>query len=338
MGKEAALAAANKAIGIPSETGNTSILQGNTAGLNVSSRQARRTLVNPAESQEASMTMSDATKAAQTAGAPAPESIETNPTEQPKGLDSDRFVHLAKKEAKLQREREALAAEKKANAEAKAKYDNVEKQFREFEELKKTDPIAAMKHAGFSNEDIFNFYAKTEADKQAALSPEAKAVAAADARIKEFEDRQTKAAQDAKKKQDDTIIGKFKSNISVAITKNKDKYEYCNHYGPQAEQQLYLNIEHHLNTTGELLSIPEALESLESFYEETDKSMNTLKKRGYKAPEPKEEEVVPPKSKTLSNKVSPTIRSSAAAQQRGENRQEKKQRLMDSIKANGLRK
>lgn len=282
-------------------------------------------------------------------GAPAPivvpaeeSKIETSEpvSEVAEGLTSDKFAHLAKKEAKLQKEREALKAEQKATAEAKVRYETVEKQFREFEELKGKDPIAAMKLAGFSDTDIFNYYANAEKEKAAKDTPEARAAAAAQAEIKKFQDEQSKKEVEAKKASDDAVIKRFKDNISKTITSDKDKYEYCNFNGIFAEDLIYLTVENVLQDTGEVISAQEAADMVESFYEEQDKAMNSLKKRGIK---PKEEVLpvqevapTPAKSKTLSNKVAPTVASTVITKR--ETPAEKKARLVEQIKQYGLRK
>ena len=95
----------------------------------------------------------------QTAPVAAPQ---TPPPEAQKPVESDRFAVLASKEAKLQKEREAVKAEKLAVDTLKAELSKYKGEIDEFETLKKTDKIAALKKIGFTEEDILNFVAGKE--------------------------------------------------------------------------------------------------------------------------------------------------------------------------------
>lgn len=330
MSRESAIKAAT---GNPNATIAPAI-PNSTAGLAVTARQASRIPVLKEPVQEA---------APAEVVVPIEPKIETPVT--PESLSSDKFAQFAKKEAKLQREREALATEKKAMLESKAKYDDVEKKFRDFENLRQTDPIAAMKLAGFSDTDIFNVYAKAEQDKKASESPEAKAIAAADARIKEFEEKQAKQAEEAKKATDDATLKRFRSDITKTVTSDKDKYEYCNFNGPYAEDLIYVTMENivkELKPDESMPSLSEVADMVETYFEEQDKSMNSLKKRGYKPVEVQAEVEAAPtpitRSKTLSNKIAPTVASTAGAVSKRESPAEKKARLVKQIQEHGLRK
>lgn len=271
----------------------------------------------------------------------APVEVVTPIVETPKEtVDAERFANLAKKESALQKEREAIKAEKASIAEAKAKYEDVGKKFGEFETLRTKDPIAAMKLAGFSDTDIFNFYAKAQEEARLKETPEGKAIAIAQAEVKKLRDEMTTKEQQQKAIQDAAIIKKFQGKISETVTSNKDKYEFCNHYGAVAEQLIFKTIEQVLEDSGEVITPQEAADLVEEYYENLDKSMTTLKKRGYKAPEtesaPKEETKAPvERSRTLSNKVAPTVASTVSKK---ETHEQKKERIIQNIRENGLRK
>lgn len=267
------------------------------------------------------------------------EATSNNPTpEQKEELSSDRFAHLAKKEAKLQKEREALKTERDAMLKSKQQYEDVEKRFRQFEELKAKDPIEAMKLAGFSDSDIFNFYVKAEEAKKTADTPEARGAAAAEGKIKEFEKKQADQAAKEKADSDKVIISRFKAGISKTVVSDKDKYEYCNYNGPLAEELIYNTVEAILQDSGEIISAQEAADLVEKFYEDQDKAMNTLKKRGYKPPQESDstQEPTPAPSKTLTNRVAPTVASTPIPKK--ETHEQKKQRLIEQIKQTGIRR
>jgi hypothetical protein len=325
MSKASALAAAT---GQPAPVATPT-----TGGLVVSPRQAARVPV---------------TTAATPTPGPVAVVVPTAPAvETPKdGVDSERFAHLAKKEAAIQKDREALKAEREAIAAAKAKYDEVEKTYRNFEEMKTKDPIQAMKLAGFSDTDIFNFYAKAQEDAKLKDTPEAKAAdsaaKAAKAVVDEFEKKQSDAQAVAKAKTDAAVINRFKGSISQTITSNKDKYEFCNFHGPAAEVLIYETVEACFkedrkdNPNALPISAQEAADLVEKYYEDQDKAQAALKKRGGQvAPAPVEEKVAnQTTSRTLTNKVGPTVISTIPKK---ETREEKRERLINNIKEHGLK-
>lgn len=258
---------------------------------------------------------------------------------EPNPLDSDRFAHLAKKEAALQKQREELKAQQASMAAEKAKYEEVGKKYGEFEKLKSTDPIAAMKLAGFSDTDIFNYYVKAQEDAKTKDTPEARAAAAAQVEIKKFEEAQTKKEQMAKEAQDSATIKKFQGKIAQTIAGDKDKYEFCNHNGIMAEQLIFATVEEYLKETGEVLTPQQAADMVEEHYEAQAKALDNLKKRQrgepVQEPPPQPSTSKSQPSKTLTNKVTPTVASTITKK---ETPTEKRDRLIKQIQEHGLRK
>lgn len=252
--------------------------------------------------------------------------------------NDERLAHFAKKEAALQKERETIKAEKASMAAERAKYEDVGKKYKEFETMKEKDPIAAMRHAGFTDTDIFNFYVKAQEDQKLKETPEGKATAAALAEVQKLKDELKTKEDTQKAAQDAATIRRFQGKISNTVTTNKEKYEYCNYYGAEAEQLIFATVEEVLKDTGEVLSPQEASDMVEKFYEDRDKSMGSIKKRSgpvSAAPEPVAPEPAKPMSKTLTNKVAPTVASSAPKK---ETQTEKRERLIKQIQEGGLRK
>lgn len=260
--------------------------------------------------------------------------------EEPAALDSDRFAVLAKKEAKVQREREALAKEKQEIDELKAKLKDPYDKIQAFEALKAKDPIAALKEIGFTETDIFNFMAGAE--KKEPTTAEL-AAAAAKEEINRFKEEQTSAAKELQRTRDEKIVKDHKANVAKTIEDNKETYEYVAFHGPVAQELVENVILEVLEKEGKLIPTKEALELVEGWYEENDKAMSSLKKR-----QPKVEEVPvkvepartrtveAPKSqpqKTLTNRVSATAASSIP---RSESREQKKQRLMDALRSGAI--
>lgn len=230
---------------------------------------------------------------------PAPAVLESAPaqTERPESapkvdpnmgdkLTSSRFAHLSKKEAALVKEREAFKKEMeafKAEQSEASKYRKAWEMVNEIAELQKTDAVAAMRKAGFSDQDLMNFLSQAQDNS----SPEEKATKMAKAEIEKFRAEQNKLMEDNNKKAEelkkvgeDRTIAKFKNDIGSHIKSDVDKYEYLNFYGEAAQELVYETISAIMNDSGEMVSVDEASQMVEDWYEENDKAMNSLKKRG----------------------------------------------------------
>lgn len=252
-------------------------------------------------------------------------------------MESTRFAHLAKKEAELVKQRAEFKKEQETLTSEREKMKEIHQKLQQFEDMRVKDPVAALKLAGFSETDLFNFIAQAE-DKS---TPEEKAVRAAQAEIKKFQDEQAKKEKDAEEKRNAEAIDKFRKDISGHVASDKDKYEYCNYNGPLAEELIYETVAAVLEDSKELISVQEAAEMVESFYEEQDKAMATLKKRQPKveatpAPEAKEEPLKSQvaarpttPSKTLSSKTTATVGSTTIP--RKETPQEKRDCLIQKL-------
>ena len=269
----------------------------------------------------------------QSAPAPAAEGAAPAANPQP-ALESTRFAQLAKKEAELQKQREAFKAEQTQFMTERQKIVEIQKQLNGFNELKMKDPVAALKQMGFSETDLFNFIAAQE-DKS---TPEEKAAKAAQNEIQKFKDEQAKAAQEAQEAKNKQVLGQFRKNIAETITNDPEKYEYCNHYGPIAEELIYETVTAVLESDKELISVAEAAAMVEQYYEEEDKAMSSLKKRQPKAPAteaaPAPEAALKPQvsprpsaGRTLSSKATASVASTVTAP-RNETPDQKKARLI----------
>lgn len=332
MSKASAMA---KATGAPAPTPAAP----STAGLTVSPRQASRTLVPRSEVLPA--TPGGNTPAAATPAPKDPTAVPPVDPTAPPAVATDpqdeKFQQFAKQQAAIQKDRDALKAERAKMQEDLTRVEAVRKQWQDFETMKAKDPLGAMKLAGFSDTDIFNFYAKAEEAKKFADTPEAKAQALAKAEIDKFKQEQETKAQADQATNDARVISNFKSQISQAVSSDKDKYEFCNHYGAEAEALIYATVEQVLKDSNEVLTPAEAADMVESFYETRHKTASSLKKiTPQAAAEPTPEPVPEPTGrKTLSNRVTATVASSAPKK---ETYAEKRQRLENMIRTQGLRK
>lgn len=271
---------------------------------------------------------------------------ESAPTSEAKNIDSDRFAMLAKKEARLQREREEWKVNtQKERAEIedlkkrlKDPYDKIQ----EFEKLRGTDPIAALKSIGFSETEIFNYMAGQE-KKEPTVDELARAAASEE--VNKYKEEQAKIANDTQKTKETALIEQYSSQISTAIKANPEKYEYSNYYGSVATELAMEFATENVKMNGDLLSPEEIAQAVEDYYEEQDKAMSVIKKRN---PAPS---INPPPEvgvkkelrtrtlaqtpgqqpmKTLTNKVAATAASTIT---RRETHEQKKDRLISALKA-----
>ncbi|CAN5950592.1 unnamed protein product [Sphagnum jensenii] len=261
--------------------------------------------------------------------------------ESPKELESTRFTHLAKKESELQRQREEFKREREEILAEKEKLKPIHEKLSKFEELKKTDPVAAIKLLEFSESDLFNFISAQEDTS----TPEEKARKAAADEIRKFQEEQSKKEADLTEKQNAQIISDFKDRVSKAMSADKEKYELSNIPGYEKEsQELAFEFTKECIQKGEEApTAQECADHVEEFWktywEEKRELMKNIKKLTPQeaAVEAKQKidqlkaEVSPmPASKTLNNKM--TASSASAIDKRSETRDQKRERLMAALR------
>lgn len=263
-------------------------------------------------------------------GAPQPSEAPVQGTEAPKPeLESSRFAKLAEKESKIVKERQELQAEKE-------KLGAIKKQIEDFEAKRKTDPVGALKDLGFSETDIFNYLADSSPKE---LSPEEKASAAAREEIAKWEEKQASERSVEDKKRNDTIIARFREDITKTVAAEAEKFEYINYEGEQAHELIYDTVAEVLKVEGRIIPIAEAAQMVEEYYEEQDRLRSQLKKRQPKveaAPEPIQEPKPTPRGpQTLTNRATASV---ASVVNKQESLSQKKERLMESLRQGRLLK
>src|SRR5579863_6089690 len=148
---------------------------------------------------------------------PTQEAISQTPISQ-ESLQSAPFTHLAKKEADLVRARQEFKRDQEIWNQEKTRLQEAKKQYDEYNEAKKTDPLSALKKLGFSETDIFNYLANNQPPELTSEQKAAQAAeSAADARIKAFEEAQTKKEKDAQIAQDKSLIQGFRQELNQVI-------------------------------------------------------------------------------------------------------------------------
>ena len=272
--------------------------------------------------------------------------------------DSARFAAIARKEAQLVRDREAFKAEQAAILKEKEAARAVLDKSKRFEELRGKDGIAALKEMGYSETDIFNMFAslgpKTEPTAEQKIVADAKA--AAEAEIRAFKEEAAKKEAEATAARDKQLISGLRTGISEFIKANPEEYRYCAYYGEQATEQAYEIIKAGLEASkGEdLIDFKEAVKMAEDFFQERDNDMEKIRKRAAAPAEVPPTKTAPARTRTVTAgdpryQQATTITRTrtltndarvTGTQQipRAETREQKKERLVAQIKANGLRK
>jgi len=255
-------------------------------------------------------------------------------------MQSTRLAIFAKKEAQLQREREALKAERESWLKEKQQADQYLQKGREFDEIAKTDKIKALRMIGWSDEDIVNIIAETS-NKQVDPIEEARKIATEETRKlrEELEQEKIKAEQSRNQQ----LITRLKSDIANTISQKAEQFEICSFRGVEAQEQAYEIILENLKQFNELLSVDEALAMTEEFYENEGRALQQLKKF-----QTKQEQIAEPianqttkttttqpqsKSKTLTNSATATT---AGIINRRETQSEKKERLIKALMNGGM--
>lgn len=292
-------------------------------------------------------------------GSPIPASIETpvnsvasHSSEAPQQLQSTPFSQLANKEAEIVKARDEVKRERELINSEKQKIQAIQKQYDEYQTTKAKDPMAALKMLGFSETDIINYLANQTPEE---LSPEQKAAQAAeaafDAKAKAFEENQNKKIQEQQKQADTQLIQSYRNDVAKTIAANPDEFEYCNYYGKVAQDLIYetvLAVVAESKGT-EVVSAKEASQMVEQYYEDMDKEMNKLKKRGAVAAPTESQPVSTERTRTVTpgypnepqpkptitrtrtlSGVSPSMAS--ARQAMNETKDQKRERLMNILR------
>jgi hypothetical protein len=277
--------------------------------------------------------------------------------------DAARFAAIARKETEFVRQQLAFKREQEAHKQTRAaeiaeteRAREIIKKAQSFEELRKTDHIAAFKALGYTDTDIFNLMASIPEKKEP--SPAELAAKTAEevtqAALKKFQEDADKRAQEQQKNSDAEKIQGLKTEITRFRETQKETLPYCNFFGEQAEVQAYENILAVLAESKgtELISVKEAFELTEQFYQEQDEAMAALRKvksapqAEVQAPQARTRTVTASDPALQQKPVITRVRSPSNADRPGaqvsaprkESREELKARLAARITAHGLRK
>jgi hypothetical protein len=240
-----------------------------------------------------------------------PAKKEGEPKVEPKKEDdaASRFAVLARREAKLVKDSQAIKAERDAIAAEKAKLEAdrlaLEHERKEEEELWKKDPLEVIKKRGSSYEDLTKRVLGREEEKPIDPVEAAKAAArdelaaqkkrddeaAEKKRVKDAEDARAAAAKELEEARAD-----WRKNFSETMKKPElaEKYELVNLYPDIALDIAQELVEQHMVKAKKLLTDEEAATLVEEYlYSELEKGTKTKKFQAKAQPQPKEEKKQP---------------------------------------------
>lgn len=186
--------------------------------------------------------------------------------EAPKAPGSDRFAALAKKERAIQKQ---LAEIKSKEASVKA-----------FEQLKASatsNPLEALKALGISYEQLTQFLLNGSKPTPELEVSQVKADLDKLRQEQIVREEQTKlAAKQAAEREYQETLADFGNEVKGFLQSNKDSYELTNMY--QGEEIVLSTIEQHFANTKRIMSIKEASDLVEAYFEEQVSNAQKTKK------------------------------------------------------------
>lgn len=255
----------------------------------------------------------------------------------PPSPQSSQLAHLAKKEQKLQFEREAFKKEQEEFKALKLRAQEFYDKAKAFEDTRKLDPIKAMKDLGFTEKEIIDYLSQEEAPK-----PTTEEVVQAE--LKKYKDEEIKKAQEIQKANDTVLVQKFREQLTSTIAAEPEKYELCAHHGAVAEEIMF-EIAVEEAKSGQTPNVKSIADEVEDFYLQQYQAMSKLKKLTPKeealleAKQPERtrvvhppQEVVKPKPTTITNRLAATSAALIKPSSRTETREEKRSRLEAMIR------
>ena len=238
---------------------------------------------------------------------------------------SDRFAALAKKERALQKQ----AAELKAQQVKVAEYEQVRQQAA-------SNPIKLLESLGLSYEQITQFMLNGQRP-----TPELE-IQSVKQQLEQLKQDQVAKEEAAKKSEQERArteyqrtLSEFSQEVTDYVKANAEKYELTSMY--QGESIVQATIEQHYNQTKKIMSIEQASDLVEKYFEDQVTAAQQTKK--FQAKQTPKEGTSQPKRESVSKQTTPTISneltSSAPSLLPAKTEQDRLQRAMAALSQNG---
>lgn len=226
--------------------------------------------------------------------------------EKPTESAAQRFAFLAKKESALQKQRAEIKAAREAMDAQKAEIEKIRQEIEAAKAKKgsyRTNPLSLLEENGLTYKELTDYILNNNT-----VSTEAQIKAIQD-RLDETEKRREQERLDAQKRAEEQarereaqVIQEFRAEIASFIKDKAETFELTALY--DGSDLVYDTVEEYFEKTGKVLSIPEAVELVEKYFESQVEKAAKTKKLSSKlsAPSKPQEDIrQPAPTRTLSN-------------------------------------
>lgn len=234
---------------------------------------------------------------------------ETTEPAKPEPSAAQRFAFLAKKESALQRQRAEIKAAREAMEAQKAEIEKIRQEIEANKSKRdsyRTNPLGLLEEHGLTYKELTDYILNNNT-----VSTESQ-IRAIQERLDEQEKRREQEKLEAQKKAEEEaksreaqVIQEFRQEIGSFIKAKAETYELTALY--DGADLVYDTVEEYFDKTGKVLSIPEACDLVEKYFESQVEKATKTKKLSSKlqAPgslQPKEEKFTQSApTRTLSN-------------------------------------
>jgi sRNA-binding carbon storage regulator CsrA len=225
---------------------------------------------------------------------------------------SSRFAALSRKEKQLLEKERKLKELEKQSHEATSKYQSYEEKLKQF----KANPDLLLQEVGISFEDLVNLKLGINQPEEKQVDPN-ELYKQLKQEMQEELEKIKKEKEEEKQQESAQIIENFQNDIRNFAKKNADKYELINYQGDY--DLVFEVVDEYYAQNGELLSIEQACDHVESYLESLVDGAVKLKKFESKFA-PKKEAVAEAKEQSVAeaivNKPSEPVRQRSVEEKR----------------------
>lgn len=198
----------------------------------------------------------------------------------PEPSAAQRFAFLAKKESALQKQRAEIKAAREAMEAQKAEIEKIRQEIEASKSKKdsyRTNPLSLLEEHGMTYKELTDYILNNNT-----VSTEAQ-IRAIQERLDEQEKRREqekleaqKRAEEEAKSREAQVIQEFREEIGSFLKAKAETYELTALY--DGADLVYDTVEEYFDKTGKVLSIPEACELVEKYFEsQVEKAAKTKK-------------------------------------------------------------
>lgn len=193
---------------------------------------------------------------------------------------AQRFAFLAKKESALQKQRAEIKSAREAMEAQRAEIEQIKQQIESSKSKKdsyRTNPLSLLEEHGMTYKELTDYILNNNT-----VSTESQ-IRAIQERLDEQEKRREQEKLEAQKRSEEEaksreaqVIQEFRDEIGSFLKAKSDTYELTALY--EGSDLVYDTVEEYFDKTGKVLSIPEACELVEKYFEsQVEKAAKTKK-------------------------------------------------------------